>query len=351
MRKSLIYAFLAMTILLIFVPQTDALFREKSIVMCPYKDSILVALGEGKNYRAYNFEKGLARVEASQIVYEGNSPITAMIPYKEGVLTALTNVENKGNLSRIHWSKDGRNLGNAAYSPVVYEGNSPVTALLPYKNGVIVAMYNVGNRAGWNEIHYYDNWDPTKGDKLQKSDPHTIDAGASEVTAMIAYENGILVAFKNVENNKKLNSVHSCDCFDPNKYNAKNGKSRTIGGCHKVYIGNSPVTAMINYKNGVLTALTNHNNGENDNRVYFSPDGESVGNQSNTNIRYPYRGIGGIANAPVYAFAIRGDYLLTAFRNWQGIDQVVIKSTNVEGNLAAGDTVYTHANQGLKTNK
>ena len=37
--------------------------------------------------------------------------VLAMIPYKDGVLTAFSNCEGKADLHRIHWSKDGTNLG------------------------------------------------------------------------------------------------------------------------------------------------------------------------------------------------------------------------------------------------
>ena len=37
--------------------------------------------------------------------------VLAMIPYKEGVLTAFSNCEGKAGLHRIHWSKDGTKLG------------------------------------------------------------------------------------------------------------------------------------------------------------------------------------------------------------------------------------------------
>ena len=39
--------------------------------------------------------------------------VLAMIPYKEGVLTAFSNCEGRPGLYRVHFSKDGQKLGEA----------------------------------------------------------------------------------------------------------------------------------------------------------------------------------------------------------------------------------------------
>ena len=59
--------------------------------------------------------------------------MTAMIPFNGGVLTAFSNASGNPTLHRIHWSQDGSNPGGG---PVVYEGVSPVTAMVPHAGGV-----------------------------------------------------------------------------------------------------------------------------------------------------------------------------------------------------------------------
>jgi len=84
--------------------------------------------GKGRFYRVHWSPdgKGLGK---GPIVYEGVSPVTAMIAYGGGVLTAFTRCEGKPNLCRIHWSPAGKGLGKG---PIRYEGVSPVTAACSY---------------------------------------------------------------------------------------------------------------------------------------------------------------------------------------------------------------------------
>jgi hypothetical protein len=339
MRRIFFSTFFAMTILSSFVLQTSAQIwtPPPSVVMCNYKDSVFVALSEGQNSKVYNFVRENARIDASTAIYNAQinatgksfrdySPVTAMIQYREGVLTAFTKVIiDRRYSSRIYWSPSGRNLGDENNgSPIVYEGDSPVTAMLPYKNGVLVALTNVGNKSNWNQIDFYDNWDITKPGKLQTGG-RKVDDGESQVTAMISYKNGILVAMNNVLNSPRRYRVHWCDNFDPNG-------SKTIGQCETVYDGMSPVTAMLPYNNGVPTAFTNNRDeGLGANVVYFSPDGKNLGNQPN-NIKY-------IGTQPVIAFSLRPvsgtrpESIITAFPNWI---QLTIKGES----LNAGENVY-----------
>src|SRR5262249_53534609 len=70
-----------------------------------------------------------ATLGTGPIMYEGTSQISAMIPYNGGVLTAFTDLGfGIHTLNRIRWSPDGTNLGTGA---IVYEGISPVTAMIP----------------------------------------------------------------------------------------------------------------------------------------------------------------------------------------------------------------------------
>ena len=70
--------------------------------------------------------------------YAGSSAVTAMIPYKNGVLTAFA--RGPGD-HVIHWSEDGKKLGGGS-AVDYYAGNSAVKAMIPYKNGVLTAFSN-----------------------------------------------------------------------------------------------------------------------------------------------------------------------------------------------------------------
>jgi hypothetical protein len=176
-------------------------------------------------------------------LYEGSSPVTAMIAYQGGVLTAFTRTPG-GN--RIHWSANGESLGSG---PIRYEGSSPVTAMIGYRNGVLTAF---ANAPGGNRIH----WSPN-GENLGGGPVHY--QGASPITAMIPYQGGVLTAFTRTPGG---NRIH----WSPNGENLGAGPVR--------YQGSSPVTAMLAYQGGVLTAFAHAPGG---NRIHWSQNGENLG--------------------------------------------------------------------------
>jgi hypothetical protein len=105
------------------------------------------------------------------------SPVTAMIPYKGGVLAAFSNVGLDPNKYRIQFSADGTKIGEGE---IRYDGGSPVTAMIPYKGGMLAAFSNVM----LDPKRYRIQWsaDGTKiGDGEVRYD------GGSPVTAMILY--------------------------------------------------------------------------------------------------------------------------------------------------------------------
>jgi hypothetical protein len=90
-------------------------------------------------------EFGTARMErileAGELRYDGSSPVTAMIPYREGVLVAFTHAGGNGN--RIWYSPDGKNLGGGELR---YDGGTLVRAMLAYKDGVFTAFQGKGSK-------------------------------------------------------------------------------------------------------------------------------------------------------------------------------------------------------------
>ncbi len=61
------------------------------------------------------------------------SEVTWMMPFGTGVLTAFSNVGGNPSLYRVHYSPNGRDLGDVNLSPPVYTGGSPVTWMMPYE--------------------------------------------------------------------------------------------------------------------------------------------------------------------------------------------------------------------------
>jgi hypothetical protein len=249
------------------------------IAMLPYNGGVLTAFsnceGNPRLHRIHWSSGGnnLGGPDPSTIRYQGFSPVTAMIAYHGGVLTGFSNCEGNPNLHRVHWSSDGNNLGGPHPSTIRYQGVSPVTAMLPYNGGVLTAFSNCEGNPRLHRIHWSSD-----GNDLGGPDPSTIRyQGVSPVTAMIAYHGGVLTGFSNCEGNPNLHRVHwSSD-------------GNNLGGPHPStirYQGVSPVTAMIPYNGGVLTAFSNCEGNPRLHRIHWSSDGNNLGGPHPSTIRY-----------------------------------------------------------------
>src|ERR1700722_15339239 len=60
---------------------------------------------------------------------------------EDGVLTGFAHAQGDRNKYRVHFSPDGKNLGSGE---IRYEGISPVTAMIPYSGGELTAFTNAG---------------------------------------------------------------------------------------------------------------------------------------------------------------------------------------------------------------
>jgi hypothetical protein len=104
------------------------------------------ASGNPTLYRVHLSPNGF-ELGSGNVLYEGSSPVNAMISHSLGVLTAFRNIGPIGN--RIYLSKDGQRLDTGQ---IVYDGSSPVRAMLSYQGGVLTAFTNAG--ANGNRIHW-----------------------------------------------------------------------------------------------------------------------------------------------------------------------------------------------------
>ena len=102
---------------------------------------------------------------------KGVSPVTALAPYRGGMLAAFANVGGSSNLFRIEYVAN-KEFGAGQER---YRGMSPVTALLPYKDGVAtgvvqfervqqeqVAVKNIGGNSfelGWANFVPCSKWE------------------------------------------------------------------------------------------------------------------------------------------------------------------------------------------------
>ena len=103
----------------------------------------------------------------------------------------------------------------------------------------------------------------------------TLNVGSAVVSAMIPYKNGVLTAFKG----KNATSVGYGIYHSSNGFNLGGGS-----GTSKVYSGKAIASELIPYKNGIITPFrgkTGHGWG-----IYNSPDGKNLGGGGNTTVIY-----------------------------------------------------------------
>jgi hypothetical protein len=109
----------------------------------------------------------------------------AMCPYKEGILTAFTNLAGNSGQNAIFWSPDGKNLGGGES---VYTGISPITAMCAYKEGVLVGFSNVAGIQNQNAVYL-------SPDEKALGSNTPIYKGISIVTAICSYQEEVLAGF------------------------------------------------------------------------------------------------------------------------------------------------------------
>ena len=121
-------------------------------------------------------------------VYEGGSPVSAMVAYKGGVLTAFAICGPPNPVPYcVHWSEDGQHLGSG---PRVYAGYSAVTAMVAYKGGVLTAFADWGP---CDDQPYCIHW--SEDGQHLGSGPRAY-AGSYFVGSILPLGGGILTAFE-----------------------------------------------------------------------------------------------------------------------------------------------------------
>lgn len=205
-----------------------------------------------------------------------------------------------------YWSPDGQALVSRKPS---YDGCSPITAMAAYQGGVLAAFANVGCKTGAYKVL----WTP---DATQLGKGELRYEGCSPVTAMIPYKGGILTSFANA----------GCQAGRFAVVWSANGKN--LGSGDVVYEGCSPVLAMTPFKGGVITAVGNVGCVANDNAAFWSKDGKNLGTGE-----IIYRGC-----SPITAIAPFKQGVLTAFAKTGCVDGQYAMLWSRDGkNLGGGE--------------
>jgi subtilisin family serine protease len=197
------------------------------------------------NYDAngWSTQYGYGRINAALAVHEARprQAVIAMIPYKQGVITAFSG-------GGIYYSPDGNNLGGGGNTTRVYSGRQTVIAMISYKLGVITAFSGGG-------IYYSRDGNNLGGGGSTKR----VYSGRQTVIVMIPYKKGVVTAFSG-----------------GGIYYSRNGNNLGGGGStNRVYSGKQTVIAMIAYVAGIITAFSGKG-------IYYSPDGNNLGGGGNT---------------------------------------------------------------------
>jgi hypothetical protein len=216
--------------------------------------------------------------------------VVAVAPYEKGLFTAFEN-------NRIIWSANGADLMNGAQ---VYEGSSPITAMIAYRGGMLTAFARAG-APGQHRIHWTPPH-PAGPASMRLGEGPVVYQGDSGVVAMTTFLSvgerwpGVFTAFV------RPNVIHyAAPANDP--------AGMYLGAGPEVYKGGSPIAAMTTFVEpnqvSVFTGFTNA--GPNGHRIHWSGYGVashfSLGGGDP-----PYDG-----RSPVLAMAQFQGGLLTAF--------------------------------------
>lgn len=125
------------------------LHRDKFVItaMTPYRDGLLTAFSNSGNGHRIWFSEHDQDPGTGSLRYEGSSPVRALAAFQDGVLVGLTNAGGLGE--RIWFSADGFGLGAGE---LVYDGSSPVGGLLPINNEAVLTSLSRAGKFG-NRIH------------------------------------------------------------------------------------------------------------------------------------------------------------------------------------------------------
>ncbi len=245
--------------------------------MLPYRDGLLTAFSNagGQGNMIYWTPNALpggpnpAGPEVERASYNGKAVVRAMIEYKGGVLTAFANAGGKGNM--VYWTPDGRPGGPNPAGPELerarYNGSSPVEAMCVYKDGVFTALSHPDQIC----------WSPD-GTNLDGAKSY---GGTAHIRAMLPYKDGLLSAFSNAGG--QGNMIYWTPDGRPGGPNPAGPELERAR-----YNGASPVEAMTIYGDRVLTAFSSP--GPNKNRIHWSPDGQHLGGVSQEELRLFYDG-------------------------------------------------------------
>ena len=272
------------------------------VAMIPFRNGVITAFSGKGIYRSPDGQN-LGGGGATTQVYTGSQTVEFMIPFRNDAVAlprdeVITAFSGKG----IYRSPDGQNLGGGGATTQVYTGNQTVTAMIPFRNGVITAF------SGKGIYHSPDGQNLGGGGATTQ-----VYTGNQTVTAMIPFRNGVITAFSG------KGIYHS-----PDGQNLGGGGATT-----QVYTGNQTVTAMIPFRNGVITAFSGKG-------IYHSPDGQNLG--------------GGGATTQVYT----GNQTVTAMIPFRNGVITAFSGKNIyfspDGQLL-GDTAVRDPSSGVRTRR
>lgn len=211
----------------------------------------------------------LSDATRAPLSYSGKAHIEDLVVIPGGVLTAVYQPSWRKDVWEVYFSPDGGNLSGGGKSIQVYQGAACVDRIVPFRGGVLTALYgsSPGDRHGVYFSPDARNLDGGGATIKVYSGPYRVDA-------LTAFQDGVITAF-----------------YDPRTQEAKgiyfspNGRDLGGGGSTvPVYSGVARVQAMTVTASGVLTAF--YSRAGQSWGIYLSPDGRFLGGGGRTTLAY-----------------------------------------------------------------
>lgn len=230
-------------------------YRGKSTVtaMIPYRRGVITAFRTPQGKTRVHFSADGKELNAGEPIYDGTATVTALSPFSEGVLISFVTCQAGKCECVVRYSQDGRK--DLASGEVVYRGASIPISMCPFRSGVATSFAAVGEEKRGRVI-------VSDGKRLNEGT--LVYDGRAPVTFLAPFRTGLLATFVVLDGGPPQYVIrHSDDGLD-------------LGDGSIRYKGESAVCGLIPLHQGVMVAFTRVNGNAELNRVHFSPNGENL---------------------------------------------------------------------------
>ncbi len=189
--------------------------------MLRFNGGVSTALSEGSaitSVQRIKFTKDAEDPEKAPEAYYGCSSIVSLTRFNNGVYAALRNCYCDGFTYCTAFSTDGSH-----FSPPLHKGPQPISSMIAYRAGVLTAFSNVPGTPPRFQVHFSTNVRALQSGDIRYD-------GTSPVIEMAVQNDGVLTAFGHADSSSDIYQVR----FSPNGTSLGAGALRYEGAARVI---------------------------------------------------------------------------------------------------------------------